>query len=128
MTSHYTRGSVTTQRDFGNVLGRPLDTFFWAFTIFGHRSWPVFEVALRNNVQDRSLQCPSNAPFKIHLAQNDPSKRNPELKTKTSIEVLDITCPPQEPTSTRHCHYKKQSQMVDSQFPHIAPDQVQPVQ
>ena len=72
MTSHYTRGSVTTQRDFINVLGRPLDTFFWAFAVSGHRSWPVFEVALRNNVQHRSLQCPSNAPFKIHLAQNDP--------------------------------------------------------
>ena len=33
MTSHYTRGSVTTLHDFGGVLGRPLDTFFWALTI-----------------------------------------------------------------------------------------------
>ena len=36
MTSHYTRGSVTTVHDFGGVVGRPLDTFFWALTI----SWP----------------------------------------------------------------------------------------
>ena len=33
MTSHYTWGSVTTLYDFGGVLGRPSDTFFWALTI-----------------------------------------------------------------------------------------------
>jgi hypothetical protein len=33
MTSHYTWGSVATLRDFGCVLGRPSDTFFWAPTI-----------------------------------------------------------------------------------------------
>ena len=34
MASHYTWGSfVTTLRDFGGVLGRPLNTFFWALTI-----------------------------------------------------------------------------------------------
>ena len=33
MTSHFTRGSVTTLHDFGGVLGWPLDTFFWALTI-----------------------------------------------------------------------------------------------
>jgi hypothetical protein len=33
MTSHYTRGSVTTLQDFGGVLGRPLTSFFWALTI-----------------------------------------------------------------------------------------------
>jgi hypothetical protein len=32
-TSNYTWGSVTTLHDFGGVLGRPLDTFFWALTI-----------------------------------------------------------------------------------------------
>ena len=32
-TSHYTWGSVTTLHDCGGVLGRPLDTFFWALTI-----------------------------------------------------------------------------------------------
>ena len=31
-TSHYTWGSVTTLHDFGYVLVRPLDTFFWAPT------------------------------------------------------------------------------------------------
>ena len=36
MTSHYTRGFVTTIHDFGGVLGQPLDPFLWALTI----SWP----------------------------------------------------------------------------------------
>ena len=33
MTSHYAWGTVTTLHDFGDVLGRSLDTFFWALTI-----------------------------------------------------------------------------------------------
>ena len=33
MASHYTWGSVTTLHDVGGVLGRHLDTFFWALTI-----------------------------------------------------------------------------------------------
>jgi hypothetical protein len=33
MTLHCTWGSVTTLHDFGDVLIRPLDTFFWALTI-----------------------------------------------------------------------------------------------
>jgi hypothetical protein len=33
MTSHYTWGYVTTLHDFGGVLGRPLDTCFWALII-----------------------------------------------------------------------------------------------
>ena len=33
MTSHYTWGSMTTLHDFGGVLGRLVDTFFWALTI-----------------------------------------------------------------------------------------------
>jgi hypothetical protein len=37
MTTHYTWGSVTTLHDFGRVLGRPLDTFFWALTIWWSR-------------------------------------------------------------------------------------------
>ena len=32
MTSNYTRGSVTALHDFGGVLGRPWDTFFWTLT------------------------------------------------------------------------------------------------
>ena len=31
--SQYIWGSVTTLHDFGGVLGRPLETFFWALTI-----------------------------------------------------------------------------------------------
>ena len=37
MVSHYTWGSVTTLDDFGGMLGQPLDTFFWAFTIWWSR-------------------------------------------------------------------------------------------
>ena len=33
MTSHHTWGPVTTLHDVEGVLGRPLDTFFWALTI-----------------------------------------------------------------------------------------------
>jgi hypothetical protein len=33
MASRYAWGFVTTLHDFGGVLGQPLDTFFWAFTI-----------------------------------------------------------------------------------------------
>ena len=48
----------------------------------------------RFSVQDWSFKCPSNViwPFKICLFQNNPSKRNPELKMKTSLEVLNILC------------------------------------
>ena len=55
MASHYTWGSMVTLHDFGGVLGRPLDTFFGALTIFmvtaldscvkwplwTLRSWPI---------------------------------------------------------------------------------------
>jgi hypothetical protein len=33
MTSRFTWGSVTTLHDVGGILGRPLDTFFWALMI-----------------------------------------------------------------------------------------------
>ena len=33
MTSHYPWGLVTALYDLGGVMGRPLDTFFWALTI-----------------------------------------------------------------------------------------------
>ena len=41
MTSHDTWGSVTTLHDFGGVLGRPLDTLFWAhnFMVTALGSW-----------------------------------------------------------------------------------------
>ena len=43
---------MTTLHDFGGVLGRPLDTFFWALTISWSRllaSWLVCEVILSSN-------------------------------------------------------------------------------
>ena len=37
---------MTALNDFGGVLGRPLENFFWALLIHGHGSWLVCEVAL----------------------------------------------------------------------------------
>jgi hypothetical protein len=54
-------------------------------------------------------------PFKCDLAlQNiplskEPFKTHPYLKMKTSLEVLNIICPPQELESVGHCQYKKWS-------------------
>jgi hypothetical protein len=66
------------------------------------------KIGSASNVQDRSLQCPSNViwSFKIYLSQDNPSKHNPNLKMKTSHEV-DIICPPQKSTSVGHFYYKK---------------------
>jgi hypothetical protein len=49
----------------------------------------------RGSVQDWSLQCPSNAIwlFNINLFQKNPSKCNPELEMKMSLEVPNIDCP-----------------------------------
>ena len=48
----------------------------------------------------------------LKLLQNvprskQPFKMQPQIETKTSLEVLNLICPPQEPTSVGHCHYKK---------------------
>ena len=63
------------------------------------------------NVQDRSLQCPSNAiwPFKMYLSQNSPSKHNPNLKMKTSLEILNINMP----TTTTNEHRALSQQEVE---------------
>jgi hypothetical protein len=55
---------------------------------FCHRSHPVFKIEVFNALQTRFG--PSNAiwPFKIYLSQNNPSKCNPKLKMKTSLDVL----------------------------------------
>ena len=65
----------------------------------------VFKIQVFNALQN------SNAiwPFKIDLSQKTPPKSNPKLKMKTSLKVLNRICPPQEPTSVGHCHYKKWS-------------------
>ena len=50
MASHYTWRLVTTIHDFESVFGQPLDTLFWALTIWWSRSWLMCEVALITNV------------------------------------------------------------------------------
>ena len=62
---------------------------------------PMFKIEFFNALQTRF------GPSKIYLSQNNPSKCNPKLKMKTSLEVLNIIYPPQEPISVGHCHYKK---------------------
>ena len=37
---------MTTQYDFGSILGQSLDAFFWALKFHGYGSWLVCEVAL----------------------------------------------------------------------------------
>ena len=62
----------------------------------------VFKIEVFNALQARF------GPSKYTPLKNNPSKRNPKLKTKTSsLEVLYVICPSQEPTSVGHCHYKK---------------------
>jgi hypothetical protein len=36
-------------------------------------------------------------------------KTQPQIEMKTTLEVLNIICLPEEPTSVGHCHYKKWS-------------------
>jgi hypothetical protein len=48
-------------------------------------------------------------PSKYTSLKKNPSKWNPKLKMKMSLEVLNIICPSQEATSVGHCHYKKWS-------------------
>ena len=63
----------------------------------------IVHIHLWHPYQDWSLQCPSNAiwPFKIHSLKNNPLKHNPKLKTKTPFKILNIICPPQDPTKRR---------------------------
>ena len=75
--------------------------------------WAQFEFALPSNVQDWSLQCPSNTtwPFKIYLLQQP-------FKTQLQVENEGVTWSPHYNMSTTrtnmHRHYKKWSYMVDS--------------
>ena len=61
-TSHYTWGSVTTLHDFGGVVGRPLDTFFWALTISWSRLlawvWSGPKLLTRSRVQPSNTGVP----------------------------------------------------------------------
>ena len=61
-------------------------------------------------------QLKSSMPCKRDLAlQNIPLSKQPfETQPQIENEVINIICPPQEPISTRHCHYMKWSWMVDS--------------
>jgi hypothetical protein len=65
---------------------------------------PVLKIEVFNALQTRF------GPSKYTSLKNNPSKRNPKLKMKTtSLEVLNIIYPPQALTSVHHCHYKKWS-------------------
>ena len=49
---------MTTPHDFGDVLGRPLDMFFWVSQLHGHGSWIVCEVALGSQNSSSMLGIP----------------------------------------------------------------------
>ena len=53
-------------------------------------SHPMFKTKVFNALQTRL------GPSKYTFLKTNPSKRNPKLKTKTSLEVLNIICSPQE--------------------------------
>jgi serine/threonine protein kinase len=93
--------NVASRCHLNGVVHHDMNPEVWSPSPWGIWEWHC--------VQDQSLQCPSNAigPFKIYLSENNPSKCNPKLKMKTSLEVLNIICLPQEPTSVGHCNYKK---------------------
>jgi hypothetical protein len=61
MASHYTWGFVTTLHDFGGVLGRPLDTFFWGLTI----SWSRLLARVWSGPKTNKIWPSSTCPVSI---------------------------------------------------------------
>ena len=65
--------------------------------------------------RDQCSRLKTSLPFKRHLTlQNlrllkQPFKMQPQFEMNTSLEVLNLIYMSQEPTSVRHCHYKKWS-------------------
>ena len=58
MTSHYTWGSMTTLHNFGGVVGRPVNTLFWALTI----SWSQLLALVWNgpkNIHQKAILGPT---------------------------------------------------------------------
>jgi hypothetical protein len=70
---------------------------------FMHPWGPVFKIDVFNALHMQF------GPSEYTSLKNNPSKCSPELKMKTSLELLNIICMAQEPTSVGHCHYKKWS-------------------
>ena len=77
---------------------------------FGLDPQAMFKIEVFNALQMRL------GPSKYTSLKHNPSKRNPKLKMKTSLKVLNLICPPQGPTNIRQCHYKQYKYMVDSYF------------
>ena len=80
ITSHYTWGSMTTQHDFGGVLGRPLDNFFWALSISWSRllarvwSGPCSILSCVRILMNRNSlkQHLAKVPVTLHTTLEDP--------------------------------------------------------
>ena len=79
MTSHYTWEPMTTIHDFGGVLGRPFDTFFWALTLLWSRllarvwggpksPWPV------HFKHSRWLERRRRSKFALHTTLEGPTE------------------------------------------------------
>ena len=112
MTSHYTWGSVTTLHDFGGVLGRPLDTFFWTLTI----SWSRLLARVWSGPKPHSLLCgeagrPVNCealnsacnhalPFPPYPTPLEPSRQ--AGNQEQDWVANGVVCQGKEPRSTVH--------------------------
>jgi hypothetical protein len=71
MASHYTWGSVTTLHDCGGVLGRPLNTFFWALTI----SWSRLLACVWSGPLKRHFTHKTKGPWPLQFKSSHRSKR-----------------------------------------------------
>ena len=74
---------------------------------FSQGHWELVNLIIMQVTHLSPLPFMRYGPFKTYLSQNSLSKHNPTLKMKTSLEVLSIIYPHQEPTSVWHCRYKK---------------------
>jgi hypothetical protein len=61
----------------------------------------VFKIEVFNTLQTQF------GPSRYTSLKKILQKHNPKLKMKTSLEVLNIIYPPQEPTCIGQCHHKK---------------------
>jgi hypothetical protein len=83
--------------DFGGVLGRPSDTFFWLSQFHGHGSWVMCEVALIpfHNALVHDCQKKKNSfcldlelIFQTKLSLDSSCKFDTALKSMASIGLL----------------------------------------
>jgi hypothetical protein len=90
MTSHHTWGSVATLHDFGGVLGRPLDTLFWALII----SWSQLLACVWSG--------PTQSPQKLEFQIGTWRRRNPICQHITMKSHLGSWITKRRPSHIAH--------------------------